>query len=60
MGKAKSTRKNVKKKSPTSGMVSKPAGPASSFGKTGPGGTNQNFASTKKKGGFSVTPRKAS
>jgi hypothetical protein len=60
MGKAKSSRKNVKKAAPASGMVSKSSGPASSFGKASGGGMNQNFASTKKKGGFSVTPRKAS
>lgn len=60
MGKAKSTRKNVKKKGPATGMVSKPAGPAGTFGKTGGASGNQNFASTKKKGGFNVTPRKAS
>ncbi|MDD2793357.1 MAG: hypothetical protein PHD73_09260 [Sediminibacterium sp.] len=60
MGKAKSSRKNTKKPVAASGMVSKPAGPGSTFGKaTGGAMGNKNFSSSKK-GGFSVTPRKAS
>lgn len=59
MGKAKSTRKNIKKPANASGMVSKSAGAGSSFAKpTGMMGS-KNFSSAKK-GGFSVTPRKAS
>jgi hypothetical protein len=60
MGKAKSTRKNTKKPTTASGMVSKSTGPAGSFGKAGSTTANQNFSSSKKKGGFNVTPRKAS
>ncbi|MDP1842058.1 MAG: hypothetical protein Q8K64_01470 [Sediminibacterium sp.] len=61
MGKAKSSRKTTKKPTTASGMVSKPAGPGSTFGKAAGGATgNKNFSSSKKGGGFSVTPRKAS
>jgi hypothetical protein len=60
MGKAKSTRKKTKKPATASGMVSKPAGPASNFGKAAGDMGNKNFSSSKKGGGFSVTPRKAS
>jgi len=59
MGKAKSTRKNTKKPVAASGMVTKPAGPGNTFGKTAGMQGNKNFSSAKK-GGFSVTPRKAS
>ncbi|TAG29265.1 MAG: hypothetical protein EAZ35_11375 [Sphingobacteriia bacterium] len=64
MGKAKSSRKTTKKPTTASGMVSKPAGPTGGptggFGKTSGMMANQNFSSSKKKGGFNVTPRKAS
>jgi len=61
MGKAKSSRKTTKKPATASGMVSKPAGPGSAFGKAAGGSMgNKNFSSSKKGGGFSVTPRKAS
>lgn len=60
MGKAKSSKKNTKKPAAASGMVSKPAGPASTFGKAAGAMGNKNFSSSKKGGGFSVTPRKAS
>ncbi len=60
MGKAKSTRKKTNKPATASGMVSKPAGPASTFGKAAGSMGNKNFSSSKKGGGFSVTPRKAS
>ncbi len=60
MGKAKSTRKTTKKSTTASGMVSKPAGPTSNFGKATGATGNKNFSSSKKGTGFSVTPRKAS
>ncbi len=60
MGKAKSSKKTVKKSATSSGMVSKPAGPTSSFGKTTGAMGSKNFSSSKKGAGFSVTPRKAS
>lgn len=60
MGKAKSTRKNTKKATPASGMVSKSSAPSGMVNKA-PGAMNsKNFSSSKKGGGFSVTPRKAS
>ncbi|MBL7761236.1 MAG: hypothetical protein JNK08_11125 [Sediminibacterium sp.] len=59
MGKAKSSRKNTKKPVAASGMVSKPAGPGATFGKAAGQLGSKNFSSAKK-GGFSVTPRKAS
>ncbi len=60
MGKAKSSKKTVKKPATSSGMVAKPAGPTSSFGKATGAMGNKNFSSSKKGNGFSVTPRKAS
>ncbi len=60
MGKAKSSRKPGKKATPATGMTSKPAGPASSFGKATGAMGSKNFSSSKKGAGFSVTPRKAS
>lgn len=60
MGKAKSTRKNTKKAAPASGMVSKSSGPSSMMNKAPGVMNNKNFSSSKKGGGFSVTPRKAS
>lgn len=60
MGKAKSSRKATKKPTSASGMTTKPAGPASTFGKATGAMGNKNFSSSKKGGGFSVTPRKAS
>ena len=60
MGKAKSSRKVIKKPTSASGMTSKPSGPASTFGKSTGAIGNKNFSSSKKGGGFSVTPRKAS
>ena len=60
MGKAKSTRKNTKKATPASGMISKATGPAGMVNKAPGTMNNKNFSSAKKGGGFSVTPRKAS
>jgi hypothetical protein len=60
MGKAKSTRKNTKKTTPASGMVSKTTGPSGMMNKAPGAMNNKNFSSAKKGGGFSVTPRKAS
>ena len=60
MGKAKYTRKNTKKATPASVMVSKSAGPSSMMNKAPGAMNNKNFSSSKKGGGFSVTPRKAS
>ena len=59
MGKAKSSRKTTKKPTVASGMVSKSTGTGSSFGKASATSANKNFSSSKK-GGFNVTPRKAS
>jgi hypothetical protein len=60
MGKAKSSRKTTKKPVVASGMVSKSIGTGGAFGNKATGiSANKNFSSSKK-GGFNVTPRKAS
>jgi hypothetical protein len=48
MGKAKSTRKNTKKATPASGMVSKSAGPSGMMNKAPGAMNNKNFSSSKK------------
>jgi hypothetical protein len=60
MGKAKSTRKNTKKATPASGMISKATGPSGMVNKAPGAMNNKTVSSAKKGGGFSVTPRKAS
>lgn len=60
MGKAKSSKKTTKKPITASGMVSKSTNPTGGFNKASGMVANQHFSSSKKKGGFNVTPRKAS